>query len=207
MRSKPEDQYIKFMTETYGSLRNEFDFTNNFTELDLGCGKGSFTTQLGLKFPEHLIFAADIMIGRLRKLQKRNQREGISNIHPIRVEARHLIAMIPDNSIDRLHILCPDPWPKDKHRANRLMCSDFMAQIHRIIKTGGHFHFSTDDMQYHDIVRNVVSKSGLFEENSELLAELKEIKSDFEIRWNSQGKEVHHFLWVAKPLPSYTSVH
>ncbi|QSH41620.1 methyltransferase domain-containing protein [Lentisphaerota bacterium ZTH] len=207
MRTKPEDKNILFLTESYCCLGDKFDFKNNFIELDLGCGKGSFTTQLGIKFPDHLILAADIMIGRLRKLQKRNEREKACNIQPIRVEARHLVAMLPDNSLDRLHILCPDPWPKDKHRANRLMCSDFMAQLHRVMKTNGHFHFSTDDMQYHDIVRRVVAQSGLFKEDKAQLSELQDIKSDFELRWNSQGKEVHHFLWVAKPLPEYTSAH
>ncbi len=75
------------------------------------------------------------------------------------------------------------------------------------MKTGGHFHFSTDDMQYHDIVRDVVGKSGLFTENPKLLKAISDIKSDFEVRWNSQGKTVHHFLWVAEPLPQYTSAH
>ncbi len=198
MLNKPEDKDISILTSEYCRLDDKFYFTDKTIELDLGCGKGSFTTKLALRYPERMIFAADVMIGRLRKLQKRNDREGASNIHPLRVEATHLLSMIHDKALTRLHILCPDPWPKGRHRANRLLCSDFISQIYRVLKDNGHFHFSTDDVPYRDIVRKVITASGLFEEKNEFLADFSDIKSDFEIRWNEQGKEVYHSLWVSK---------
>jgi tRNA (guanine-N7-)-methyltransferase len=197
MLNKPEDKNISILTSEYCRLDDIFELDDKIIELDLGCGKGSFTTKLARRYPERMIFAADVMIGRLRKLQKRNDREGISNIYPLRVEARHLFSMIPDKTLNRLHILCPDPWPKGRHRANRLLCSDFCAQLHRVLKDGGHFHFSTDDVPYHDIVRRVIGASGLFEEVDKLPDDLIDIKSDFEIRWNEQAKKVHHILWTA----------
>ena len=207
MLNKPEDKNIAILTSEYCRLDDKFNFADKTIELDLGCGKGSFTTKLALRYPERMIFAADVMIGRLRKLQKRNDRAGIVNIHPLRVEATHLLSMIPDGVLTRLHILCPDPWPKGKHRANRLLCSNFIGQLHRVLKAGGHFHFSTDDVPYHDSVRRVIAASGLFEEKNELLADFADIKSDFEIRWNEQGKEVYHILWMARSDIVYTSAH
>jgi tRNA (guanine-N7-)-methyltransferase len=198
MLNKPEDKDISILTSEYCRLDDIFDFADKIIELDLGCGKGSFTTKLALRYPERMIFAADVMIGRLRKLQKRNDREGASNIHPLRVEAKHLISMIPDQALTRLHILCPDPWPKGRHRANRLLCSDFIGQLYRVLKDDGHFHFSTDDIPYRDAVRRVVAATDIFEEKNELLADLADIKSDFEVRWNEQGKEVYHSLWIKK---------
>jgi tRNA G46 methylase TrmB len=78
------------------------------------------------------------------------------------------------------------------------LCSDFVSQIYRVLKENGHFHFSTDDVPYSDIVRKVITASKLFEEKNEFLADFSDIKSDFEIRWNEQGKEVYHSLWVSK---------
>ncbi|MDD5597494.1 MAG: methyltransferase [Victivallaceae bacterium] len=207
MLNKPEDKNIAILTGEYCRLDDVFELKDKIIELDLGCGKGSFATKLARRYPERMIFAADVMIGRLRKLQKRNDREGISNIYPLRVEAKHLFSMIPDKTLTRLHILCPDPWPKGRHRGNRLLCSDFCAQLHRALKSGGSFHFSTDDVPYHDIVRRVISASRLFEEQNALPADLAEIKSDFEIRWNEQGKKVYHILWTAKANIKYTSAH
>jgi hypothetical protein len=44
----------------------------------------------------------------------------------------------------------------------------------------------------------VVAATDIFEEKNELLADLADIKSDFEVRWNEQGKEVYHSLWIKK---------
>ena len=200
MESKIEDKFIRILTNEYVCLElPEFFEAGKVVELDMGCGKGGFTVQLAKRYPERLVLAADIMIGRLRKLHKNKERNEIANMNLLRVEAGSLIGcMLPDESIDRLHILCPDPWPKGKHRANRLLCSNFMGQIRRVLKPGGCFHFSTDDIPYNDIVRRVVADSGLFEEDNSRLEDIADIKTDFERRWNEQDKSVHHILWVKK---------
>lgn len=195
------DRFIRDLTDCYVTIPEVMPGEDGIVELDLGCGKGLFTTRLAQRYPDRTIIAGDVMIGRLRKLYGRNIREGVENLTPLRVEARHLLGyMLPDNSIDRLHILCPDPWPKDKHRANRLLCADFMAHVHRVIKPDGCFHFSSDDIPYLEIVKRVVAASGLFEQDNSLISDISDIKTDFEIRWLDQGKQVHHIAWRKLPL-------
>ena len=171
-------------------------------ELDMGCGKGTFATMLAARYPARTVLAADMLSDRLRKLVRRNRRENVTNMIVLKCEARMLIARIlPDACLDRLHILCPDPWPKDKHRGNRLLSSDFMTQIHRVLKPGGVWHFSTDDPAYHDAVTRAAAASGLFREDSAALADIADLKTDFELLWNSEGKTVRHHGWVKLPLP------
>ncbi len=200
MLDKPEDKFIEILTQSYCKLTDIEgleDARNRSMELDLGCGKGSFTTRLAKLFPEKTILAADVMIGRLRKLQKRNMREDVENIRPLRVEARHLLgSIIGDKMIERVHLLCPDPWPKDRHRGNRLMCSDFLMQINRVLKDDGLFHFSSDDEPYFETVCRIMDKTSLFTRDDSKLTDIVGIKSDFEIRWHSQNKKVHHVCWV-----------
>jgi tRNA (guanine-N7-)-methyltransferase len=200
MEHKKDSPSIKFLTSEYICLESVADLAKwSRIELDLGCGKGNFAVGLAHRHPETLVLAADLLVGRMRKLHKRIEREKVTNVLLLRVEARNLLGyMLPDQSLDRIHILCPDPWPKAKHRGNRLLCSDFMTHLHRVLKTGGQFHFSTDDVSYFNIMYNVVEKSGLFDENNALLVETSDIKTDFEKRWNAQGKEVNHILWVSR---------
>lgn len=200
MEHKKESPAIKFLTSEYVCLESVADLAKwPRIELDLGCGKGNFAVGLAQRHPDTLVLAADLLVGRMRKLNKRIEREKVTNILLLRVEARNLLGyMLPDHSLDRLHILCPDPWPKAKHRGNRLLCSDFMTHIHRTLKSGGQFHFSTDDVSYFNIMYNVVEKSGLFDEDNALLVQTEDIKTDFEKRWNAQGKEVSHILWVSR---------
>ncbi|MBO5667684.1 MAG: methyltransferase domain-containing protein [Lentisphaeria bacterium] len=204
MSAHPEDQKINILTDSY----SHFIPHSGITELDMGCGAGSFTVALAAKYPQRQIIAADVMIGRLRKVVRKMEQARLENISVLRVEARNLIAMmLPDASIDRIHILCPDPWPKNRHRGNRLLCSDFTTQLHRVLKTDGIFHFSSDDEYYCDAVNRIIDSSGIFAPCQEAVSDLQEIKSDFEKRWLAEGKMVHHRAWIKLPLPEVTIGH
>ena len=203
----PEDAQIRFFTGTYFLMPQEL-LNREIVELDLGCGCGSYTCELAKRFPERQILAADVMVGRLRKVVKRANRMELENLAVLRTEARHLIAlMMPDRALDRIHLLCPDPWPKNRHRGHRLLCCDFTTQLHRVLKPGAVFHFSSDDENYCDAVNRVMESSGLFELDMSALADVAHIKSDFEKRWLSEGKPVHHRTWRTLPLPAITIGH
>ncbi len=204
----PEDQEIRFCTGTYELYPAEELAAASAVELDLGCGVGSFTAELARRYPERRILAADVMVGRLRKVVKRMHRMELQNMTVLRTEARHLVSlMLPGESIDRLHLLCPDPWPKERHSGHRLLTSDFTAHLHRVLKSGGIFHFSSDDENYVAAVQRVIAASPLFEAAPEAIADLADIKSDFEMRWNAEGKQVHHAAWRKLPLPPHTAGH
>lgn len=197
MEKKREDAFIRLLTGSYETLSlPEACSPETFIELDLGCGKGGFSTSLALKYPGRLILSADVMIGRLRKLVKRNTRSGVENIIPLRTEARALVSfMLPDSSLDRVHILCPDPWPKARHRKHRIMSSDFMGRLKRVLKAGGVLHFSTDDAAYFEAACLVIDKSGIFKRDDTLIEDVADLKSDFEKRWISGGLKVRHAAW------------
>ncbi len=206
MAGHPEDSKINIFTEAYTHFVPVS--APDGVELDMGCGSGSFTVALAKKYPARRIIAADVMLGRLRKVVRKMERAGLDNMDILRVEARYLIAlMLPDKILDRVHILCPDPWPKNRHRGNRLLCSDFTTQLHRVLKTDGIFHFSSDDEAYCEAVNNVISASGIFESYPEGIADLDGVRSDFEERWLAEGKKVHHRAWRKLPLPECKTGH
>ncbi len=169
-------------------------------ELDLGCGNGRFSQEAAIRFPDRIFLAADIMMGRIRRCDNRARQGRLENMRPVRAEARLLVgALLPHNSLDRIHILCPDPWPKDRHRHHRLISSEFVGQLHRLLKDNGEFHFSSDDQPYLEIVTRLLDGSGIFKRDDARLAELEGIKTDFERRWLAKGKTVTHRLWVKQP--------
>lgn len=193
---KPEDKYIINLADDLELLSFP---SERSIEIDLGCGKGSFSTELAKKYPERTILSTDVMIGRLRKLYKRNQRNKLSNIMLLRGDAWFLLKQrITDGQISRIHILCPDPWPKDKHKGFRLISSEFIATIQRKLKENGVFHFSTDDIDYFTATLNTLNNSNLFVNDNSAINDIYEIKTDFEKRWNGIGLHVHHTAWVKK---------
>ena len=87
------------------------------------------------------------------------------------------------------------------------MTSDFVSQLHRVLKKDGIFHFSSDDEAYYTAVRGVLATSNLFVEAPEAIADLAGIRSDFEQRWNEEGKAVHHIAYRRIPRPAHTVGH
>ncbi len=167
-----------------------------FHELDLGCGKGGFTRELSSKYPERRILAADVMIGRLRRLEKRIKATGISNIELLRIDAWNLIGYtLPDESVDRIHILCPDPWPKARHKQYRLLSSEFIGRMLRVLKKNGTVHFATDDRNYFESVQNLFRQNPCYTREDSLIADIAVIRSDFEKKWESEGTGVTHAAW------------
>jgi len=197
MKNLKENTLISILTNLYYSdavaSKRPAD---KYIELDLGCGKGTYSLALAQKYPERFVFSADLMIGRLRKLDSRILSLGLSNMALFKVEARHFVScFIEDCSLDRIHILCPDPWPKHKHKGNRLLCSEFIGQLYRVLKHDGVFHFSTDDTNYFETVTGLVQHTGIFLRDDDAISDVAGIKTDFEKRWNSMGKDVNHIAW------------
>lgn len=191
---KEEDQNIELLNDKL--VRLEFP-EDKLVELDLGCGKGIFSTQLAQKYPERLIASTDVMIGRLRKLNKRNKRLALENCRFLRCEAWHLFNQsLPDESIFRVHLLCPDPWPKEKHSAYRLISSEFLWRLYKKLVKGGIFHLSTDDNSYYTNALAIFDNAHFFRRDDSLIQDVLDIKTDFEKKWNELGLTVNHAAWL-----------
>ena len=188
------------LTNTWGIWELPEGPADRKVELDMGCGKGRFTTTLAHRYPDRLILCNDVISERLRLVEKRGIREGLTNLRVLRAASLALVSyQLPPQSIDRLHLLCPDPWPKKSHLARRLVCTDFLCRVPRILKRGGFFHLSTDYVPYfEDWLRMFAQLAHLYEPFPEGIADVADIKTDFELLWNSKGTPVQHIAYRLK---------
>ena len=166
----------------------------SFVELDMGCGRGKFTLELAKRFPDRLILASDVMLGRLRKLDLKVQKRSLANVILLRAESGQLAEFqLPPHSIDRLHILCPDPWPKERHHKNRLLRPDFLVEVARVLKPGKRiFYWGTDHQEYNEVALEVFDNfkgCKILERNT---AEPTEgIMTGFEKKYRKEGRPIY----------------
>jgi tRNA (guanine-N7-)-methyltransferase len=55
---------------------------------------------------------------------------------------------LPAASLDEVYLLYPDPWPKTRHHKRRFVSPTTLAELARVIRPGGMFHFASDIEDY-----------------------------------------------------------
>ena len=169
-------------------------------EVDLGCGDGSFLMDMAREFPERDFLGVERLLGRVRKVCKKITRRHLENARVLRLESRYVTEwLLPAASVSRLHLLCPDPWPKLRHNRRRLMQVDFLEAVRRVLLPGGEFLFMTDHEEYFQWAEEKVAEFAKFE-----LLEWSEDsffypKTDFQRQWESEGKSMWR-LRCRRPL-------
>jgi tRNA (guanine-N7-)-methyltransferase len=156
-------------------------------EVELGSGDGSFLANYARLRPERNFLGVERLLGRLRKLNKKGLRATLTNHALLRLEASYVIEfMIPAESIDALHVYFPDPWPKRKHRKNRLINERFTEVAGNAIKVGGVVYLRTDDLDYFQQMTRVFNGNAQFE-SIQTPAELADVVTDFERNFHLRG--------------------
>jgi tRNA (guanine-N7-)-methyltransferase len=154
----------------YGIEQSEsqLDFSSIFPDsskiiMEIGFGMGEATALIGRAFPETGFLAVDVHRPGVGKLFALIHEYGLKNLRVIQGDA-HLILhdMIPNESLDGIHLFFPDPWPKKRHHKRRIVNAEFLALIAPKLKTGGFIHIATDWVPYAKWIEEVFISSTLF---------------------------------------------
>ena len=133
-------------------------------EVDLGCGDGSFLIEMARKHPERDFLGVERLLGRVRKVCKKITRQKLENARVLRLESRYVTEwLLPEAAVSRIHLLCPDPWPKVRHHRRRLMQFEFLEAVRRALVPGGEFLFMTDHEDYFQWAEEKVAGHGGFD--------------------------------------------
>ncbi len=68
-----------------------------------------------------------------------------------------LLEKLPNNSLDKIFILFPDPWPKKKQNKRRIISEDFIEIVKTKLKNGGILFFASDILNYIEWTNEIVS--------------------------------------------------
>lgn len=161
-------------------------------ELELGAGDGSFLISYAALRPQTNFLGVERLLGRLRKVDRKARRNGLTNVRAFRIEAAYLLQwMIPAGALAAIHVYFPDPWPKRRHWKRRLVNADFTERARAALAIGGVVFLRTDDVSYFTQMTEVFGANNQFERVDEP-AELLAVKTDFEREFNAKGIATNH---------------
>lgn len=163
--------------------------------LEIGFGMGQSLAIQAKAHPENNYIGIEVHKPGVGSLLLQIQKENIQNIRIFCCDAIDVLKNnISDDSLDKVQIFFPDPWPKKRHHKRRLIQIDFIKLIHQKLKPGGILHIATDWENYAESIVEVLSTSGLFEKinHSEIIEIIKERPAT---RFEARGKKLGHGVW------------
>ena len=115
------------------------------TEVELGCADGKFSFDLARACPETFVVGLEIREPLVERNEAIARHEGIDNLRFSYVNLNvDLDRVFADNSVDRFHLLFPDPHFKNRHRKRRVVDREFCRVVARQLRPGGELHVASD---------------------------------------------------------------
>jgi tRNA (guanine-N7-)-methyltransferase len=137
--------------------------TSDAVIMEIGFGMGEATAIIAKNHPNNGYIAVDVHPPGIGKLLARIVENELTNLKVIEDDVHVVMQhMIPDQSLDGIHLYFPDPWPKKKHNKRRIVNEGFLQLIHPKIKNGGFIHIATDWVPYAESIIEVFAASPLF---------------------------------------------
>ncbi len=169
--------------------------------IEIGFGNGEFLVDLAQKRPDAIIYGIEMSHTCLEKALARVVSLGIKNVRLMFGDARFLVReCFQDNSVERIYMSFPCPWPKERHARRRVTSEGFSGTLAAILKIGGIFEMATDEGWYADEVEQILGTHPALKMADRRLNFRRDITTKYERRWLGMGKDIHH-LYIEKTAP------
>jgi tRNA (guanine-N7-)-methyltransferase len=135
--------------------------------LDVGVGDGAATLAWATARPDLLIVALELHRPGLAKLlaalDARASSGEPANVRVVEADAVAVLAACEPGMLAAVRVLFPDPWPKRRHVARRLVDRAFVVAAAEALAVGGELHVATDWDDYADHARSMIATEARFE--------------------------------------------
>jgi tRNA (guanine-N7-)-methyltransferase len=162
--------------------------------LEIGFGMGEATAHIARVRPADNFLCCEVHEPGVGALLKRIGEHHITNIRILQHDAVEVLdQMLPEGSLDGIHIFFPDPWHKKKHNKRRLIQSPFVAKLAARLKVGGYIHCATDWQPYAEQMLEVLGSEPLLRNTAEGYAPQPDYRPL--TKFENRGLRLGHGVW------------
>ncbi|GBQ32552.1 tRNA (guanosine(46)-N7)-methyltransferase TrmB [Gluconacetobacter azotocaptans] len=138
--------------------------------LEVGFGGGEHSLAQHTAHPDVGYIASEVFENGMCSLLSRLVPDGQEGTAPVPdllrlwdEDARALLRALPEQSIDRMFLMFPDPWPKARHAKRRFVHPATIQLVARVLKPGATWRVASDDPTYQAWVEEVMGAQDLFD--------------------------------------------
>lgn len=112
---------------------------------EIGFGGGEHLAEQARRHADITMIGCEPFLNGVSALAKAMIDDKIDNIRLWLDDAVVLLNAMPDATLDRVFLLFPDPWPKNRHHKRRFIQPHILDLLARVMKQGGQLCLATDD--------------------------------------------------------------
>lgn len=167
--------------------------------VDVGFGRGEFLMALAEKDEATDFLGIELSYKRVTKMARRLARTPLENVRLCEGPAQDVVARgLADGCVDTFWMNFPDPWPKKRHAARRMLQPGFVRELARALAPGGTLQVATDHVDYAEWIDGVLAaESQLCNAlDSAWCAEVEgRPRTGYELEWRAEGRPLHFFTY------------
>ena len=148
---------LQYPEDIKGKWHTFFKNDNPIT-LELACGKGEYSVNLGREHKDRNFLGVDIKGNRIYNGAKIALTEGLTNVGFLRIHIGQITNYFAANEVDSIWIIFPDPFLKKAK--NRLTHHRFLHAYQQLLKPGGKINLKTDSKELYDYTLETIAEEG-----------------------------------------------
>lgn len=185
--------------EYKGKWNDLFFKNNNPIIIELGCGKGEYSTKLAKLNPEKNFIGIDIKGARFWRGAKTAIDEGLNNIAFVRSQIELIDKIFSKGEVSEIWITFPDPQIKFKREKHRLINLKFINLYKNILVPNGIINLKTDSEFLHGYMLGLIKSTNFLEliyanhniyNNSGAPDDVLSIQTFYELKFLKQKKPI-----------------
>lgn len=141
-----------------GQWADGFFKNRNPVVLELACGKGEYTVNLAVLFPDKNFIGIDYKGNRIWRGAKTAIENGVTNVAFIRMQIENLVDYFAPGEVDEIWITFPDPQPQLSREKKRLTSPRFLDMYRQVLKPGGFMNLKTDNDGLHQYTADKIEE-------------------------------------------------
>ncbi len=183
-----------------GCWHRKYFGNDNPVILELGCGRGEYTVEMGRKYPDLNFIGVDIKGARIWRGAKSADGENLKNVAFLRCRIEFIESVFAADEVSEIWITFADPQINRHNK--RLTGTRFLERYRKFLKPGGIVHLKTDSLYLHNYTMLVALKNRLeiLESNRDIYGsgwanELLSIKTKYETQFLQQGLPITYMAF------------
>lgn len=165
--------------------------------VEIGFGAGEHLLAQAAAHPGIGLIGAEHFVNGLASCLSHLERAGHRNVRIHHGDARDLLDRLPADSVARVFLLYPDPWPKARHAGRRFVNAEGMDPVARVLEPGGLFFLATDIPGYVAHARDHMAGRADFAPVPQDLNRPWEgwHRTRYEAKALREGRTPHYLIW------------